>query len=174
MHNGQTADPLNRFAIELKKLNGKRNKTDADYEQIARIEFAAGLYMSESGPVLPFANIESMMILAAKKTKEGPTAKSAVFCLQDASLVYEGPRDVEGLWKDDRFRFSRIVRVGTARVARMRPIFLEWSAFVTLRVEIEQVNPERVNAWMQTAGDWIGLGDWRPQYGRFSAQRIGD
>ena len=70
MHNGRTADPTNKWAKAMKKVTGKRVKTDADYEEMARIEFLAGLYMGTGGPIIPSMLIDSVMINAAKKTKE--------------------------------------------------------------------------------------------------------
>lgn len=172
VHNGQTADPLNKLAKALKQVSSKRVKTDADYEEMARIEFAAGLYMGKDGPIIPAANIDAMLINGAKKTKEGVAAKSGVFTVNHAVMEYDGPRTVEELWADDRFRFSAIVRVGQARVARMRPIFNEWSAVVQLNVEDSVVNPARVHEWLVTAGSVVGLGDWRPQHGRFDVEKL--
>ena len=42
LHNGQTANPLNKYARQLKAVSGKRNKTDEDFEAMAKIEFLAG------------------------------------------------------------------------------------------------------------------------------------
>ena len=172
MHNGQTADPLNRHAKALKQVSSKRAKTDADYEELARIEFVAGLYMDKNGPVIPADTIDALLVGAAKKSKEGQIAKSGVFCIEHASLIYDGPRTSEELWAIDDFRFSKLVRVGTARVSRMRPIFNDWSAVVTLNVEGSVVNPARINDWFTVAGQIVGIGDWRPKYGRFEAKRL--
>ncbi len=172
MHNGQTADPLNKYAKMLKQVSSKRSKTESDYEEMARIEFVAGLYMNGNGPMIPQSNVEAMLINAAKKSKEGVLAKSAVFCTESSDLEYNGPRSEVELWQTEGHRFSALVRVGTARVARMRPIFPEWAATVNLQVDLDQVNAARIDDWMKTAGQIIGLGDWRPQYGRFTAKRI--
>lgn len=173
VHSGQTADPLNKFAKALKQISSKRGKTDADYEEMARIEFVAGLYMGKDGPIIPATNIDSLLINAAKKSKEGQLAKSGVFCSENVSLLYDGPRTEEELWAIDEFRYSALVRVGTARVSRMRPIFRNWSAVVALNVETSVVNPARLDDWMIAAGSVVGLGDWRPQHGRFEAKRLG-
>lgn len=172
MHNGQTADPLNKWSRALKKITSKRVKTDADHEEMARIEFLAGLYLSPDGPVIPSYVFDSMLVNAAKKSKEGPLAKSSAFCLNHARLEYDGPREADTMWADERFRFSAIVKVGMARVARMRPIFNEWSCIMEVNVETTLINPSRVDEWMAVAGTQVGLGDWRPQHGRFTAQRI--
>lgn len=172
MHNGQTADPLNKWSKSLKLISSKRKKTDADYEEMARIEFMAGLYLNGDGPVLPANMLDSMIVNGAKKSKEGPTAKSGCFCLEHAKLEYDGPRTANELWEDENFRFSSIVRVQTSRVSRMRPIFNEWSAVVNLNIEDTLVNPKRVEEWLNAAGTQVGLGDWRPQYGRFTAELV--
>lgn len=172
MHNGQTADPTNKWAKAIKLISGKRKKTDADYEEMARLEFLAGLYMGADGPVLPSHMLEGMLIKSAMKSSEGPIAKSAVFCPEHARLEYEGPRDADGLWADERFRFSMIVRVQQSRVARMRPIFSEWSAVITYQIEPTLVNPNRIAEWLEVGGTQIGIGDWRPRYGRFEAKQL--
>ena len=53
LHNGQMANPLNKWAKLSRQISSKRAKTDADYEEMARIEFFASLYMAADGPVLP-------------------------------------------------------------------------------------------------------------------------
>ena len=173
MHNGQMADPLNKFAKSMKQISSKRAKTDADYEEMARIEFMAGLYMSADGPVFPANVIDATLIAAAKKSKEGQSAKSGVFCVNHAPLMYEGPRAADELWKDERFRHVALVRVGMARVARTRPKFEQWSAIVELNYEPAIINPVRIDDWMTIAGSQVGLCDWRPQHGRFTAERVG-
>lgn len=172
VHNGRMANPLDRYAKMMKAVSGKRSKTDADHEQMARIEFMAGLYMGEDGPIIPAQNIDAMLINAAKKVKEGQLAKAGVFCLEHTRLEYEGPRDDEGLWADESFRHTALVRVGTARVARTRPVFNKWSATVTINYEDTVVNIGAIDRWFQLAGTQVGLGDWRPQWGRFVAVRI--
>lgn len=171
-HNGQTADPLNKWSKLIKLISSKRNKTDADYEEMSRLEFLAGLYLDENGPVIPTFLIDALVVNGAKKSKEGIQAKSGCFCPKHAKLEYDGPRNVDDLWNDDRFRFSKRVRVGQASVQRMRPIFQDWSAVVTLQYEDTLVNLARVDAWLDAAGTQVGIGDWRPQYGRFTAERL--
>jgi hypothetical protein len=172
MHNGQMADPTNKWSKLMKQISSKRAKTDADYEEMAHIEFLAGLYLDTSGPILPNFVIDGMILNGAKKSKEGPLAKSGCFCLKHAQLEYNGPRDAEELWQDERFRYSALVRVQTARVSRMRPIFNDWSTVVELSVEDTLVNPSRVEEWLVTAGNQVGLGDWRPQHGRFTVEKV--
>jgi tetrahydrodipicolinate N-succinyltransferase len=171
-HNGQMANPLNKWAKLMKQISSRRAKTDADHEEIARIEFLASLYMAADGPVIPAEVLDAVLINGAKKSKEGMTAKSGAFCLEHARLEYDGPRTADELWADERFRHISIVRVGQAKVVRTRPIFNKWSAIVSVNIETGIVNPARVDDWLTIAGTQVGIGDWRPQHGRFQAQRL--
>lgn len=171
-HNGQMANPLNKWAKLMKQISSKRAKTDADYEEMAHIEFLASLYMAADGPVIPAEVLDAVLVNGAKKSKEGMTAKSGAFCLEHARLDYDGPRTAEELWADERFRHVALVRVGQARVARTRPYFTAWSAIVSVNIETTIVNPARVDDWMTIAGTQVGIGDWRPQHGRFQANRL--
>lgn len=172
LHSGQLADPLNRYSKAIKAISSKRKKTDADFEELARLEFLGGLYVSEAGPAIPADNITAMIIKAAMKHKEGDLAKTGIFVEDHATIEYDGPREPDAMWKAEKFRDTRGARVGTARVMRTRPIFREWSTVVTFTIDDEIVNPARVNDWLQVAGRIVGLCELRPRYGRFVAERI--
>lgn len=172
MHNGQLADPLNKWAKLMKAITSKRNKTDADHEELARLEFLGGLYLDENGPVIPAQNIERALVDAAKKRREGPVAKSGMFCDIHARLEYDGPRLADELWGDERFRFASLVKVGTARVLRTRPIFPNWSTVIIVTYDTEQVNLSTINEWVKVGGQLIGLLEWRPKYGRYEVQGV--
>jgi hypothetical protein len=174
MHNGQLADPTNKWYRAIKKISSKAKKTDADYEEMARLEFLAGLYLAPDGPVIPDFMANSMLVKAAQKSKDGAVAKSASFCPNHARLDYDGPREADSLWADERFRFSAGVVVNRARVMRMRPRFVDWGCVLEFSIEDTLVNPERVDQWMHVAGTQIGLGTWRPQNGRFTAVRLSE
>ena len=173
MHSGTLANPLSSAAKMLKRITDKRKKTDADREKMAEIEFKAGLYIDEAeGPVLPGDNVEATIHNAAKITKEGKLAKSACFVPAASRLEYDGPRDVDGLWSDERFRNCVGVKQGQARIMRTRPWFKEWAATVEIHFEDSIVNVEQVERWVHSAGTQVGIGDWRPKFGRFSAEMI--
>ena len=173
MHNGQTADPLNKWAKSLKQISSKRIKTDADHIELAHLEFFASLYVNDDGPILPIKVIDGIVYQGSKKTKEGEIEKSGCYCPEDARLEYDGPRTAKELWEDERFQFNALVRLnGKVLIPRMRPIFQEWQAVIALNVEDTLINPARVLEWLVTAGTQIGVGDWRPKYGRFTVEKV--
>lgn len=170
MHNGQLADPLNEFTKKMKEISGKKKKTDADFEQLAKLEFMGSLWLNEDGrPVIPSHVIEAVGVAGAKKVRDGQTAKAAFFA-QDAILVYAGPSEKELLWADHKYRHVAGVRVTTSRVIRTRPKFSNWSIEVLLDFEDEIANESQIRGWFIKAGQMVGIGDWRPKFGRFVVQ----
>lgn len=169
MHNGQTADPLNKFSKALKEVSGKRKKTDEDYAEMSRIEWHAGLYVDKDGyAILPSSVIESTIQEGAKKQKLGKAFKSAVFVDKDARLDIGNKKKAEELWGDDNYRDTRGVKVGMARVMRTRPIFPQWRATIELLYDDEQVNIGDVERAIRDAGTIVGICDYRPKFGRFA------
>lgn len=154
----------------MKLVSGKRGKTEADYEEMAHIEFLASLYMGDDGPVLPASNFEAMLIAAAKKFKEGNQAKAGMYVKDNAALIYEGSKDPEKMFKDESMRDTRAVAIQRNRVMRTRAIFHEWEADVTVVYEDTVINENRVDEWVKTSGNIIGMCEMRPRYGRFSIE----
>ncbi|MEM9420872.1 MAG: hypothetical protein AAGA25_17755 [Planctomycetota bacterium] len=171
-HNGQLADPLNPFAKEMKKISGKRAKVEADFEQLARLEWRGSLYMSEGRPALPGEMIEATIVGGAKKQRKGKVARAAVFCDHPVFLDYDGPKDPDEMWADPKYRYTCGVRVQQSRVMRTRPIFRKWSAKVELAVLDEEVEADDVTRFFADAGRYVGLGDYRPKFGRFRVERV--
>lgn len=167
MHNGLLADPTNPIVKAMKIISGKRAKTDADHEELARLGFLGGLYMDDSGPVIPQPNIRATLIAAAKKRREGKLAESGVFVESPASLEYTGPRDPDELWEDGSFTNRAMVSVQRNRIARIRPEFKEWEATISIMYDSEIVSESQLDEWFEIAGRQIGFCDWRPLHGRF-------
>jgi hypothetical protein len=167
MHCGQTADPLNRFAKAMKRISGKKDKTEADYEELAKIEWTAGLYVKDGAPVLPGTVLEAALAVGARKTKKGKQVQAGVVCPDEYPIIYVGPAGLEELWADEAFRLTVGVRVQRNRVMRTRPIFREWSCEFEIMYDPAQLNESDVREIVKRTGEEVGLCDWRPKYGRF-------
>lgn len=168
MHNGQTADPLNKYAKAMKEISGKRKKTEADYVELAKVEFQAGLYMGPDGPVLPSVMIEAVVVAGARKSKDGKLVQAGVIVEKNASLIYDGPRDVPGLLADEAFWHVAPVRIGQNKVIRTRPFFKEWSATLEIMFLDDVINERSLLTAVRAAGVYAGFGDGRPRFGRFA------
>lgn len=174
-HNGRLADPLEDIAKEIKKISGKRKKTESDFEEMARLEFLGGLYLNEDkNPIVPSEGVEAIIVAGAKKSKDGLLAKAAVYCPEHAMLNYEGPKNPNDLWKDKRFVLTVGVKLGgKTRIMRTRPIFKDWSFDTAIKYNTEMCDEDQVFGWLVTSGVQCGAFDWRPKYGRFSVERLG-
>jgi len=171
MHNGQTADPLNEFAIRMKEITGKRMKTDADHRELARIEWMAGLYLAGGKPCIPGEIFESALVTAAKRKKRGQAAMSGIVCYDPAVLDFpDKEMTLEQLWETGKYRKTCGVRVQRNRVMRTRPIFTEWAADVRIGFSPSQCNAKDVREWMRILGDEVGICDWRPKFGLFEVK----
>jgi hypothetical protein len=171
MHSSRLADPLNPIARAIKTVSGKRIKSEEDYEEMARLEHGGSLYFdADLGPFIPADNIWRALYDGAKKSKQGPRMKEGVFITSDVNqLEYNGPRTVDGLWMDKNYCHTASVKVGTSRVQRTRPIFPNWKVSAYGVLDTEQLDLEGLKQIANTAGALIGLGDWRPRFGRFNA-----
>lgn len=173
MHSDRFANPLDPATKAHKELTSKRKKTDEDHEQIAVSEFKGSLYIDRDGPYLPSMNIEASFVEAAKMQKLGKHAKRALMILEDkVHLQYDGPRDADGLVNDPRFVDMRGVRVSMAKLMRCRPRFSDWSAICTLAFNPEQINMNEVLQIVRNAGALVGVGDFRPRFGRFAVDVV--
>lgn len=170
MHNSRLSNPLDPATKALKKFTGKRQKTDEDHETIARLEFAGGLYLDpDVGPYIPGENIARCLVDGAKLTKMGVKVTRGVFISTDVNpLSYQGPRDDEGLWKSGN-RHMASVKIGTSRTMRCRPWFPTWSVQAEGILDPSVLELDDIASIADNAGSLIGLGDWRPRFGRFTA-----
>lgn len=63
---------------------------------------------------------------------------------------------------------ARPVRIQKARVMRRRPLLRSWKLSFTMEVLDGDLLPrETLNAILVKAGETIGIGDYRPRFGRF-------
>lgn len=180
MHNARLADPLDPVVKEKKKLTGKigRNKTDDDHEEIQRLEYVGGLYIDpDVGPYLPGQNIQRCLLDAARLTRQGKKIERGVSILTEINpLAYQGPRDEGGLWADRNFRhLASITTSGKQRTMRCRPMFRTWRTQAEGILDSGVIDLADLEEIAAVAGRLVGIGDWRPRFGRFEASiaRVG-
>jgi len=172
MHNGRLADPLDPAAKALKAVTGKRSKTDADYLEVSRVEFAGALYIDpDVGPYIPADNIWKTLQMAARKSKQGKQIEEGVIITSEVNpIVYPGPRDIPGLWANPNFIFRKTVVNQRNRVSRTRPIFQQWRLSADGIYDENVINLDDIRAIAERAGSLVGLCDWRPRFGRFTSE----
>lgn len=175
MHSSQLASPLNEFAVAMKDITGKpaKSKTEEDWRNLAHLEFMGSIYLDDNGvPAIPGELIEACIRDGARKTRKGKDVLAGVLCDGCWPLKYKGPTDPEELFEDKRFVDSRTVGVKQNKVLRTRPRFDEWKCEFVVEYLPDLVNLKDLQKWITTAGQIVGIGDYRPRFGRFSVVKF--
>lgn len=172
-HNGLLADPSYEYTKALKLISGRRDKSDDDREQMAHHEFQGGLYFVDGvGPVIPSGNIEAAVKAAGSTVGKAGKTITAVFFVNEefVPLTYAGPRTREELWANPIFRDRRTAVVQRARIVRTRPRFTQWSLEFTATLLPCKLGGDDLRRFFEHAGYYVGLGDYRPKFGRFEVE----
>jgi hypothetical protein len=175
MHSERLADPTNPITKALKKLTAKRQKTEEDHLAVKRFEWEGGLYTDETGvPAVPVDWILAVLLAGAKKSKQGPLAKAGIFSGATAffPLDYPGPKTIEEMWADGRFCDYRGVTVGQAKVMRARPVFPGWTLTFSVDYDPDTIDGDVIENALNKAGTLLGMGDYRPRFGRFVVSEV--
>lgn len=184
IHSNKAANPLNYYAKALKHLTSKRKKTDQDYEEIARLEWEAGLYLHKGIVQLPAQNFERCFWDGAKKSKNGKLYQSGAMVTDDyVPLKYDGPSIKTKTNGDDipnpeldpfyeHHRHQAMVKVGAQQVLRTRPIFHNWSCEVGILFDNTVIDERAIVQVVNDAGRLVGMCEMRPRMGRFEAKYI--
>ena len=121
---------LPKWTRELKKITKKTKKTDADHEEMARLEWYGSLYLNEKNQIIvPSIMVEAALKDAAKREKKGKVVDRGLVCTNTSALDFGEKKTLEQLWADEKYRLTVGVRIKGNRVMRTRPKFDKW-AFV--------------------------------------------
>lgn len=176
MHNPRMIDPEDEIVRAIKEITDKGKKqTDADRQQVARLEWFGGIYHEpDMGVYMPTWNIIKCINRGAVITKNGKDVLRSVSVMTDrVPLIYDGPKALEKLYDLKEFRFRKEVGIGQKKVMRVRPIFRRWSVELEAELIQEVMNPGDLLRVTETAGMSEGLGDARALgYGRFTVEMI--
>jgi hypothetical protein len=178
MHAATLANPLDKATKAHKVLTAITKKTDDIHLAIARSEYNASLYTRQGRVVIPTINLLSCFVAGAKLSKLGAQMQRSIMANgEEIPLLYKGPQDPDKLFDNEEFQDVRGVVVGRARVMRYRPKFANWKAEIELIVDTDMMDKTDVLRCAAAAGQYVGLGDFRPQrggiFGRFSVEEVG-
>ena len=168
MHNGECADPQNRWALEMKPLKDKKKKTELDQKAIRDINFISSLYWSEElgGIYIPTENFRKMILEAGRACDQKGAKKQVVGISFSEYLGYpldvKNRSNIEALKNDNANRYFKMVIIGRSRVPNIRAIFKEWSVEITISIDGSIVDASTVEEWLNYAGGRVGLGGRRP------------
>ena len=145
--------------------------THAEWEESQEV-FESRLYIENDKLTLPPRMIVGMLKNAAQKSgikQDGKRStyagiiRAVVFCLDSCVLD-------QGL--DEVVKHKEYVAIQKSKVLRVFPMLKKWSGVVEFTIDETQISLEVIDELMLYGGSFIGFGDYRPQYGRFTATRI--
>ena len=184
MHNVRLANSFDRYSIATKEIsdaNKKKNKTVANTQLLARIEWEGGLYMDGGKVGLPAKCLDACFWGGAKKSNNGKQWLPGV-SLSESFYPLEINGNNNG-WEESgnipnskldklflKYHDSRIERVQKSAILRTRPIFYEWAVECAVDIDEGIINKEKVKKAIVDAGYLLGLLEKRPRYGRFEVE----
>lgn len=169
MHSCQCVNPLHPISMELKKYTSKRKKTEEDLIKISDLEWEAGAYWKDGlGLYIPAENVEATLINGAKANKKGKDIEK--YC--DVTDLYIPFYYGENLTKEElianyEYRDTRPMTVMRAKVIRTRPRFDQWEITFNIQYHEDKIDIDTIVNAMEYAGQYVGLCDSRPKYGKF-------
>ncbi len=129
------------------------------------------VYRDEDGHIcLPGEYLKMAMVYAAKFKQDPRSPRKSAFDLFKAGIIpLTEMAKINGGTKKWDFIDQRRVVIQRNSITRMRPAFLKgWSANIEIMVNTpEYIDYQFFNEILSTSGKLIGLGDFRPTYGRF-------
>ncbi len=178
MSNAQMIDWANPYVKRLKQLNQEKPRKsvpDSYHEQVAQVEWEGALYWDkELGLYIPSDNIEKALKEGASKLKLGKAAEASSYVsepLVKVETVSAYPKDLTKLYETPEYQMRSPVRVPPrtgARIMKVRPMIpTGWKLSFTLEFDDDDISGHQLIQAMNKAGRLIGLGVWRPKFGRF-------
>lgn len=176
MHSDRLANPLDPATIKHQELTKIRTKTRDIHEAIMQSLWFSALYLNNNGRiVMPAQNIRKALIEGARFHKRGKDIERGVIInAEHAILEYDGPKDIERLWEKKEFRDIRAVVVSRRRVMTCRPRFNKWAFQIEIVYDDTVINTGDLAIAIEQSGQLVGIGDYRPLFGRFKGELINE
>lgn len=182
MHNATMADPDNPHVQERDRLKraGKKLKKDdedgkaANRREIEKAEWLGAVYWDEKvGFYVPGQNVFRCITEGAKSLKAGKRAEAGLLPLDEVIPIQtvEYPMDLDAVYEMGTFCFRHVVRIPPrtgSRVMIVRPIIpTGWTITFEMEFDGQHLPKEDAIEANKYAGSIIGIGIWRPRFGRF-------
>lgn len=173
INNPQCADPLNKYSKLKKPLTSKRSKTDDDLAELADLDIRSKIYWDdEIGIYIPsswvLAAIAANSFSVCKVSKK--SVRGGVFMNEHKlKLTYKNINKVKkpvDIIKNEIFRHKMILPQGQVRLAKVFPIFHDWSASGSISYDENVITDRDVKLIIEKACKYGGFGDFRPSFGR--------
>lgn len=175
-NNPQTVDRFNPFARRMAAINAKKTRrTDDDYLELRALEVEAKVYF-DGGVYIPASWLAEAIATAAFRVAKISRAdiRGALFTTSDKiPLTYRGSdkvKTVVDVVKNPNFSILLTLPQGQVRVVKAFPIFHQWSFGTQIEFDDKIIDPDSLTRILQHTAKYGGFGDFRPKFGRASAE----
>jgi hypothetical protein len=152
-----------RYNIEKGEAKSKKQIGSPDYKK----EAEESLYRDEQGTIYePADHILGAMIKSAANFKI-PGKNKKTYKDMVKGFVFIDPDAIPLISKKKWEIDARPVVIQRARIMRYRPKFNDWKLSFIIDINSNEFPKEVVKEILDYAGNSIGIGDYRPRFGRF-------
>ncbi len=177
-NNPQTVDPFNRYAKAKKSITNKRtSKTDDDLIELGNIETESKIYFDDDlGVYVPATWITEAVICTGFSVAKIGRAKmrGGLFATESKiKLKFRGMNKVKTITDvvmNPEFRHRMLLKQGQARVPKDAPIFHDWSFETAVEFDDTVVDLGSLRRIVERSAKYGGFGDFRPTFGRATAE----
>lgn len=160
---------MRRYPLEEAEKLRRRGEIPSPEEECGK-----AMYRNEDGCYIPSTWISAMLTQAGTKFR----AKGRLSYRDVMKTIIVEPEEIPLLKKTgERYETYDVINrspvvVQRQRIVRSRPQFNSWKATFELEFDEGLVKDEDLRKILELGGKTIGLGDWRPKYGRFEVREF--
>ena len=152
----------------------KKSKKGSDHTspEAREKEFNLAMYKNSKGKLYqPAEHFEKSLEIAGNQFKfTGRQTYGKLIC---AGIVIEPNEIIHKNQKVERLlKFVRIPPKTGAKVLKCRAILPTWELEFKINVINDSINFDTLGQVLEYAGSYVGVGDWRPKYGRFEVTKF--
>ena len=156
--------------------------SDEERDLLQGYDCLRSLWLDKEGrPTVPPAVVRTAIEQGARKERMGPAVRESM--MVESTEFWHDPAlgSTREEWATT-LRHLAGVKVSTSRVNRTRALFPDWGLVAVITVfnlddgprPKPAIDAAQIMRWASTAGQRIGIGDWRPQtsgmHGRFDVE----
>lgn len=177
-NNPQTVDPFNSFSKAMKTITKKKTgKTEDDLIELGNIETESKIYFDEDiGVYVPTRWLtEAICTGAFAVIKTGKDKmRGGIFAVDDkAKLTYKEMNKVKTIRDvvmNPTFRHRALLPQGQVRIPKDFPIFKDWGFETKIEFDDTVVDFNGLKQVVDRTAKYVGFGDFRPTFGRATAE----
>ena len=176
----QSVDPFNHFARAKKAITAKRtSKTDDDLIELGNLETESKIYFDDQiGVYVPATWLTEAIICTGFSVAKIGRAKmrGGLFATEPKiGLKYRGMNKVKTITDvvmNPEFRHRMLLKQGPVRVPKDAPIFHDWSFETVVEFDDTVVDMSSLRRIVERSAKYGGFGDFRPTFGRATAEVV--